>query len=55
VEIVKAKADAERVMIIKAYDFVFDILVDPELMKTCILNLLINSIAAMPGGGTLTI
>ncbi|MBI5196260.1 MAG: HAMP domain-containing protein [Nitrospirae bacterium] len=55
VEIVKAKADAERVMIIKAYDFVSDILVDPELMKTCILNLLINSIEAMPGGGTLTI
>ncbi len=55
VEIVKAKADAERVLIIKAYDFISDIAVDPELMKTCILNVLINSIEAMPGGGTLTI
>jgi len=28
--------------------------VDPELLKTCLLNLMINAVDAMPGGGLLT-
>ena len=28
---------------------------DPELLKTCFLNLMINAADAMPGGGTLTV
>jgi signal transduction histidine kinase len=31
------------------------IVVDPELLKTCFLNLMINAVDAMPGGGLLSI
>jgi nitrogen fixation/metabolism regulation signal transduction histidine kinase len=32
-----------------------EIVVDPELLKTCFLNLMINAADAMPAGGTLTV
>jgi signal transduction histidine kinase len=31
------------------------VVVDPELLKTCFLNLLINAVDAMPGGGLLSV
>lgn len=55
VEIVRAKADSEKISIIERYDFLPEILIDPELMKTCIFNVITNAFQAMPGGGTLTI
>lgn len=55
VEIVRAKADSERISIIEKYDFLPEILIDPELMKACIFNVITNAFQAMPGGGTLTI
>lgn len=55
VEIIKAKADSEKIDIVQDYDFMPDITVDPELLKTCILNVLTNAFQAMPEGGTLTI
>lgn len=55
VEIIRAKADSEGVEIIQECDFSPAIKLDPELMKTCILNVVMNSFQAMPRGGTLTI
>jgi signal transduction histidine kinase len=40
VEIIRAKAAGEGVEIKKQYEFSPDIMVDPELMKTCIMNVL---------------
>lgn len=54
-EIIKAKADSEGVAIRRNCNFAPDITVDPELMKTCILNVVMNAFQAMPKGGTLTI
>jgi nitrogen fixation/metabolism regulation signal transduction histidine kinase len=55
VEIIRAKAAGEGVEIRTQYEFSPDINVDPELMKTCIMNVLTNAFQAMPEGGTLTI
>ncbi len=55
VEIIRAKANTEKVQIIKTYDFSPEIRVDPELIKTCILNVVTNAFQAMPDGGTLTV
>jgi signal transduction histidine kinase len=55
VEIIRAKAAGEGVEIKKQYEFSPDIMLDPELMKTCIMNVLTNAFQAMPQGGTLTI
>lgn len=55
VAIIRAKAESERVSINEIYDFMPEITVDPELMKTCILNVVMNAFQAMPQGGTLTI
>lgn len=55
VEIIRAKAAGEGVEIKKQYEFSPEIMMDPELMKTCIMNVLTNAFQAMPEGGTLTI
>jgi nitrogen fixation/metabolism regulation signal transduction histidine kinase len=55
VEIIKAKADSEHVAIQEQYDFMPELTVDPELMKTCILNVVTNAFQAMPEGGTLSV
>jgi len=55
VEIIKAKADSEHVTIQEQYDFMPELTVDPELMKTCILNVVTNAFQAMPEGGTLSV
>ena len=55
VEIIRAKAAGEGVEIKKQYEFSPDIMLDPELIKTCIMNVLTNAFQAMPEGGTLTI
>lgn len=55
IAIIWAKADAERVEIVKKYNSLPRLMIDPELMKTCIFNVILNAFQAMPDGGTLTI
>ncbi len=55
VEIIRAKAESEGVTIVEKRDFAPVLTLDPELMKTCILNVVMNSFQAMSRGGTLTI
>ncbi|TAL29111.1 MAG: sensor histidine kinase, partial [Nitrospirae bacterium] len=53
--IIWAKADAEKITIVKKYDTLPALKIDPELIKTCIFNVILNAFQAMPEGGTLTI
>lgn len=55
VKIIKAKANSDRVDIRELIGYSPEIMIDPELMKTCILNVMTNAFEAMPSGGTLTI
>lgn len=54
-DIIKAKADSEKVKVIEGLDCMPEMLLDPELMKTCILNVITNAFQAMHEGGALTI
>ncbi len=54
-ELVSAKAKDGKIHIIKEYAELPELFVDPEFIKTCIYNLIINAFEAMPEGGTLTI
>ena len=55
IEIIWAKADAEKINIIKDYNTLQMLNLDPDLIKTCIFNVILNAFQAMPDGGTLTI
>ena len=52
-EIVKIKANSDKVTIQEHYTFLPYLMLDVELMKTCIFNIIINAFQAMPDGGTL--
>lgn len=55
IEIISAKAEAEKINIIKDYNSLPMLNTDPDLMKTSIFNVILNAFQAMPDGGTLTI
>lgn len=55
VGISKARAELEKITIQREYNFLPELKVDPELIKTCVLNVVMNAFQAMPGGGILTI
>jgi signal transduction histidine kinase len=54
VDIIKAKADSEKISIVEKYDCLPDMMLDAELMKTCVFNIVTNAFQAMPEGGTIT-
>ncbi|RJQ20037.1 MAG: HAMP domain-containing protein [Nitrospiraceae bacterium] len=55
IEIVSAKAREGNISIISEYGVLPELSVDPEFIKTCIYNIIINSFEAMPDGGVITI
>jgi len=55
VEIVKAKAESDRIAILENYYALPRLRVDVELMKSCLFNVVTNAFQAMPDGGTLTL
>lgn len=55
VELVQAKAVREKIDIRKELQPLPEVFVDPEFMKTCLYNILLNSFQAMYGGGTIFI
>lgn len=56
IELIWAKAEAEKINILKSCQNSLPKLnIDPELIKTCILNVILNAFQAMPSGGTLTV
>jgi len=55
VEIVKAKAESDRIRILENYYALPRVRMDVELMKSCLFNVVTNAFQAMPDGGTLTL
>jgi nitrogen fixation/metabolism regulation signal transduction histidine kinase len=54
-ELVSAKAREGHISIKKEYGILPDLFVDPDFIRTCLYNIIINAFEAMPGGGTITI
>jgi two-component system sensor histidine kinase AtoS len=52
---VLAKAEKENVEISRRYEVLPKLSLDPELIKTCIFNIVLNAFQAMPGGGKLSV
>lgn len=55
VSLIRAKAEAERVAINENYAFIPELIIDPELIRSCIINVIMNSLQAMTEGGVLTL
>ena len=55
IAIINAKAQSDKVSVVEELNFLPDLMIDVELMKTCIFNIIINAFQAMPDGGTLRI
>lgn len=55
IEIVKAKAESDRIRIVETYEALPELRLDTELMKSCLFNVVTNAFQAMPDGGTLTV
>jgi signal transduction histidine kinase len=53
--LVLAKAEKDNVEIITRYEVLPKLSLDPELIKTCIFNVILNAFQAMPDGGRLTV
>jgi signal transduction histidine kinase len=54
-ELVEARAAEAGIRIVKACDPLPELTMDPEFIRTCLYNLIINAFDAMPGGGELKI
>ena len=55
IELIGAKAAAEKIKIIKDCNFLPSLNIDTDLIKTCVFNVVLNAFQAMPDGGALTI
>lgn len=53
--LVRAKAEIDNIEIHREYEKLPMLSIDPELIKTCIFNVILNAFQAMPEGGTLTV
>ena len=53
--LIKVKAESEKVKVTRRYDYMPEVLMDPDFMKTCIFNIVLNAFQAMPSGGSLTL
>jgi signal transduction histidine kinase len=53
--LVEARAEQGGIRIVREYDELPELAVDPELIRTCLYNIVINAFDAMPEGGALTV
>ncbi len=54
-DLIAAKAEKDRIRILYQKVEIPKLSVDPELLKTCILNIILNSFQSMPEGGDITV
>jgi signal transduction histidine kinase len=54
-ELVKARAEKDKISIIRELSVAPELYLDPGFIKTCLYNILLNAFQAMPGGGTVTV
>lgn len=54
-ELVLAKAHKEGIEISKKYEILPELFIDPDFIKTCLYNVILNAFQAMPYGGRLVI
>jgi signal transduction histidine kinase len=54
-ELVKAKAEKDKITIVTELGTLPEIYLDPGFMKTCLYNIILNAFHAMPDGGKVTI
>lgn len=55
IALVSAKAEKDRIKVQHFNEGLPKLMLDPELIKTCIFNIVLNAFQAMPSGGDLTI
>lgn len=55
ISLVTAKAQMENIEIRKSGESLPELFVDPEFIKTCLYNIILNAFQAMPMGGTLSV
>ncbi|MBI5847286.1 MAG: HAMP domain-containing protein [Nitrospirae bacterium] len=55
IDLVTAKAQMEDIEIRKSCESLPELSIDPEFIKTCLYNIILNSFQAMPAGGLLTV
>jgi len=55
VEVVSTRAEKEGIEIRKRFDALPELDLDPEFIKTCLYNIVLNAFEAMPGGGAITL
>lgn len=53
--LISAKAEKDKIEIGRQYGALQNLFVDPELIRTCILNVILNAFEAMPHGGKLMV
>ncbi|MGC2064132.1 MAG: ATP-binding protein, partial [Thermodesulfovibrionales bacterium] len=53
--LVMAKAQKDGIEIIRDFEALPELMIDPEFIKTCLYNVILNAFQAMPDGGTLTL
>jgi signal transduction histidine kinase len=54
-ELATAKAQQGKISIVREYDRLPEISLDPEFIRTCLYNIVLNAFEAMPDGGRLTV
>ncbi len=55
IDLVTAKAQMENIEIQKSFESLPELFVDPEFIKTCLYNIILNAFQSMPAGGVITI
>lgn len=55
IDLVAAKAQKEKIDIIRTYETTAELFIDPEFIKTCLYNIILNAFQSMPRGGKLTV
>ncbi|MFZ6016885.1 MAG: sensor histidine kinase [Nitrospirota bacterium] len=55
IELVRVKAQKDGIKIHRQFGELPKLYLDPELIKTCIFNVILNAFQAMPAGGDLTV